>query len=116
MDETEWIGQLGEYLDGIVKLRVIYVEAWISANLQRFKASNANVELLQRDMANSVVELQANVEMCKATCALCHLKYTLSRRHDPTQRAHSCNTNHQCPRICDYNSEHLDELRSCQYQ
>ena len=57
MDETEWIGQLGEYLDGIVKLRVIYVETWISTNLQRFKASNANVELLQRDMANSVVEL-----------------------------------------------------------
>jgi len=116
MDETEWIGQLGEYLDGIVKLRVIYVETWISTNLQRFKASNANVELLQRDMANSVVELQANVAMCQVTCAHCHLKCTLSRRHDPARWAHSCNTNHQCPRICDYNSEHLDELRSCQYQ
>jgi len=116
MDETEWIGQLGEYLNGIVKLRVVYVETWISANLQRFKSSNANVELLQRDMTNSVVELQANVEMCKVTCAFCHLKCTLSRRHDPIQRAHNCNTDHQCPRICDYSSEHLDELRSCQYQ
>lgn len=65
-------------------------------------------------MANAVVELQENVELCKATCTSCRLKCTLSRRHDPSQRTHNCNTNHRCPRICDYGSDHPDEPRSCQ--
>jgi hypothetical protein len=114
MDETVWMNDLSTYLSEVVKLRVAHVEAWISVNLQRFKSSNTNVELLQREMANAVVDLQANVDLCKMTCLSCRLSCTLSRRHDPSQQAHDCNTNHQCPHACDYPDDHPDELKTCQ--
>ncbi|KAF5362168.1 hypothetical protein D9756_002245 [Leucocoprinus leucothites] len=114
ISEVDWIDQLTVYLSDVVKLRVAHVEAWISANLQRFKSSNANAELLQREIANAAVELQANVDLCKMSCVYCHLKCTLSRRHDPSQQPHDCNTNHQCPRSCDYVNDHPDKLKICQ--
>jgi hypothetical protein len=109
MDETAWTNELAEYLNGVVKLRIMHVEMWISVNLQRFKSSNASVELLQREMANAAVDLQANVDLCKVTCSCCQLSCTLSRRHDPVQQPHNCNTNHRCPRICDYSDGHTGE-------
>jgi hypothetical protein len=114
MDEAEWIDQLAAYLNNAVELRIAHVKEWISVNLKRFKSSNANVELLQREMANAVVELQANVDLCKMTCVYCNLSCTLSRRHDPSQQSHDCGTNHQCPRACDYTNDHPGELRPCQ--
>lgn len=114
MDEVTWVNELGAYLGDVVKLRITHVESWISVNLQRFKTSNTHVELLQRDMANGAVDLQANVDLCKMTCSVCHLSCTLSRRHDPTLRPHDCNTNHQCPHPCEYGVDHPEENRPCQ--
>ncbi|KAF9443582.1 hypothetical protein P691DRAFT_778790 [Macrolepiota fuliginosa MF-IS2] len=113
MDENVWVDELAAYLQETVKLRITHVETWISINLQRFKASNTHVELLQREMANATVDLQANIELCKMTCSHCHLACTLSRRHDPSQQPHDCNTNHQCPHPCDYASDHPNEDKPC---
>lgn len=113
MDENIWINELAAYLNEVVKLRITHVETWISVNLQRFKANNTHVELLQREMASATVDLQANIEICKMTCSNCHLTCTLSRRHDPSQQPHNCNTNHQCPHPCDYASDHPDEDKPC---
>lgn len=111
MDETTWTNELAAYLNEVVQLRIIRVETWISVNLQRFKSSNTNVEMLQREMSNAVVELQANADLCKMTCQRCNLSCTLSRRHDPTQQPHDCNTDHRCPYTCDYPDEHVGEER-----
>ncbi|KAJ3570940.1 hypothetical protein NP233_g4078 [Leucocoprinus birnbaumii] len=109
MVETTWIEELAAYLSEVVQLRISHVEKWISTNLQRFKASNTHVELLQREMSAAVVELQANVDLCKLTCQRCNLGCTLSRRHDPTPQPHDCNTDHRCPRACAYVEDHVDE-------
>lgn len=114
MDETTWTDELSSYLNKVVKLRIAHVETWISVNLQRFKTSNANVELLQREMANAAVDLQANIDLCKMTCAGCNLSCVLSRRHDPSIEPHDCNTDHQCRHPCDYGNDHPEEIKSCQ--
>lgn len=113
VDESTWTTQLAAYLSEMVNLRITHVETWISVNLQRFKTTNANVEVLQREMASATIDMQASVELCKMSCSRCHLLCTLSRRHDPLLRPHDCNTNHLCLRSCEFLDDHLGELKPC---
>lgn len=114
IDESTWTDELTAYLNSVVRQRIAHVEEWVRVNLQRFKTSNANVELLQRELVNSAVDLQANVDLCKMTCNECNLTCVLSRRHDPSNQSHDCNTDHKCKHPCDYGEEHSEGPEPCQ--
>jgi hypothetical protein len=114
MAESIWIDELTAYLNSVVRQRIAHVEEWVRMNLQRFKTSNASVELLQRELVNSAVDLQANVDVCKMTCTECNLTCVLSRRHDPSNQPHHCSTDHKCKHPCDYEDEHPKGAEPCQ--
>ncbi|KAF5362170.1 hypothetical protein D9756_002248 [Leucocoprinus leucothites] len=63
MDDATWSSQLANYLLDIVNVRISQVEAWVSANLNRFKTTNTSVDALQREVANATIDLRANVEI-----------------------------------------------------
>lgn len=110
--DTEWAVNLSSHLNRLVDMRIEHVEAWISSNLSRFKASHANVEDLRRALEIAIVDLKANVELCKIKCSSCHLSCLLSRRHDPLD-SHNCQTSHLCRHVCEFEDEHPDGNEKC---
>lgn len=113
MDERTWIQGLEAHLTEIIKRRTDHVEIWIETNLKRFKSARANLENVQREVANAIVDIQTNVEMCKFSCSRCNLSCTFSRKHDPNQLPHNCGTDHICALTCDYAKDHRDEMKLC---
>ncbi|KAK7025055.1 VWFA domain-containing protein [Favolaschia claudopus] len=111
-EEATWFQELSAYLANLTELRIEHVHEWIFSNLSRFKTSNANIEVLKRLFETSIVDLRANIELCGAQCANCHLKCLLSRRHD-SNMTHDCQTTHHCVRICDYAEEHPLVQKTC---
>lgn len=113
MDKAEWLDGLGNYLKEVANYRTAHVQRWVSVNLERFKTANTNIEMLHRQMENAIVDLQANVELCRMGCSQCSFNCTLSRRHDPTQQPHDCGTDHQCHHPCDYADAHPGGVKAC---
>lgn len=113
--DSEWINELSSHLSLLVDMRVKHVREWISSNLSRFKSGHDNIEELRRAFESAIVDIKANVELCKSKCSSCHLSCLLSRRHDPLQ-PHDCKTSHGCIHLCDFDEEHTEGPESCGYR
>ena len=103
--EDEWITGLTQHLEKIVNLRIDHVREWLDQNLSRFRAvsgggsSHARIDDLQRHFESAIVELKGSVQLCRLTCAECHLRCVQNRVHDG---AHDCQSDHVCVRECDF--------------
>jgi hypothetical protein len=113
--ESDWISDLSSHLARLVDMRVLHVQEWISTNLARFKTEHANIEELRRALESAIVDIKANVELCKSKCSSCHLSCLLSRRHDSSE-LHDCQTSHHCSHICEFDEEHPEGPELCGYR
>ena len=105
--DSEWMGDLSQYLERVVSLRVNHVQEWLSQNLSRFQTGqHASTEELRRTFESEVVDLKSSVQLCKVQCANCQLLCIQNRFHNGQ---HNCLTNHQCAHQCVFcydNGEH----------
>lgn len=99
MPDSEWVEGLASYLSGLIDLRVNHVQLWLDSNLRRFQGGHAAIEDLRRRFDSLVIEMKANVLLCRAQCASCHLLCIRSRLHDGD---HGCETSHQCVYDCEF--------------
>jgi hypothetical protein len=102
MPDSEFLVELRAYLNGLIDLRVNHVRSWLDCNLAKFQGDHAAIEDLRRRFDNMAIEMKANVQLCGAQCASCHLLCTRSRLHEG---GHSCNTDHACVHNCVYCDE-----------
>ncbi|KAI9443933.1 hypothetical protein H4582DRAFT_2125919, partial [Lactarius indigo] len=105
--DSEWVGELASHLSGLIDLRVNHVRLWLDSNLGRFQGGHAAIEDLRRRFDSLVIEMKANVQLCRAQCASCHLLCIRSRLHDGD---HGCQTSHKCARTCEFCK---DSTKSC---
>jgi hypothetical protein len=99
LPDSEWVGRLASHLSGRTDLRVNHVRLWLDSNLGRFQGDHAAIEDLRRRFDNLVVEMKANVQLCRAQCASCHLLCIRSRLHGAD---HDCQTSHKCAHTCEF--------------
>lgn len=99
MPDTEWIGELASHLDGLIDLRVGHVQHWLDSNLDKFQGGHSAIVDLRRRFDNLIIEMKANVQLCRARCGNCHLLCIRSRLH---QGEHSCRTAHRCVHNCEF--------------
>jgi hypothetical protein len=104
--ESEWVRGLEGHLEGLANNRVSRVSDWVSINTSRFTSKEASFDSLKRLFDNTVVDLKANIQMCKMTCISCHLICLRVRHHDGH---HDCSTSHECLKRCGYSNEHEEE-------
>jgi len=97
--DSEWIGELASHLNGLIDLRINHVQNWLDSNLERFQGGHASIEDLRRRFDSLVIEMKANVQLCRAQCASCHLLCVRSRVHEGE---HSCRTTHKCVHTCEF--------------
>ena len=105
--DSEWVGQLVSHIGGLIDSRVNHVQLWLDSNLRRFQGGHAAIEDLRRRFDTSVIEMKANVLLCRAQCSSCHLLCILSRLHDGD---HGCQTSHECAHPCEFCK---DSTESC---
>jgi len=99
MPDAEWVGEIVLHLSQLIDLRVNHVKLWLDSNLKRFEGGHAAIEDLRRTFDRLVIEMTANVQLCRAQCASCHLFCVRSRLHEGD---HSCQTTHKCIHNCQY--------------
>ena len=104
--DTEWIGELTLHLSELIDLRVGHVQYWLDSNLDKFQGGHTAIVDLRRRFDDLVMEMKANVQLCSARCANCHLLCLRSRLH---QGEHRCRTTHQCV----YNCEFCEDSTNC---
>ncbi|KAH9026661.1 hypothetical protein EDB84DRAFT_1589144 [Lactarius hengduanensis] len=105
--DSEWVGELASHLSGLIDLRTNHVQLWLDSNLGRFQGGHAAIEDLRRRFDSLVIEMKANVQLCKVQCASCHLLCIRSRLHDGD---HGCQTSHKCAHTCEFCK---DSTKSC---
>ena len=99
MPDSEWVGELATHLCRLVDLRVNHVKRWLDSNLERFEGGHAAIEDLRRSFDRMVIEMMANVQLCRAQCASCHLFCIRGRLHEGP---HDCQTTHKCVHLCEF--------------
>ncbi|KAI9443805.1 hypothetical protein H4582DRAFT_1846182 [Lactarius indigo] len=99
MPDSEWMRVLVSHLNGLIDLRVNHVRHWLDSNLEKFQGGHAAIEDLHRRFDSFVIEMNINVQLCKAQCASCHLLCVRSRLHEGE---HSCRTTHKCVYNCGF--------------
>ena len=97
--DFEWLGELASHLSGLIDLRVNHVQIWLDSNVRRFQGGHAAIEDLRRRFDSLVIEMKANIQLCRAQCASCHLLCIRSRLHDGD---HGCQTSHECAYPCEF--------------
>lgn len=111
--DAEWISRLSLHLDLLIDMRVDHVREWISSNLARFKTGHANIEALRRTFETAIIDLRANVQLCRMKCDSCHLLCLRGRLHDHgPEEPHHCQTSHRCVHTCDF-CESDSEEKTC---
>ena len=110
MADADWSSKLALHLEHLVNLRIDHVREWITSNLSRFQTAHANIEELRRTFESAIVDLKANVQLCTAQCASCHLLCVRSRLHEGP---HHCQTTHDCIYVCDFCNGLPAENKSC---
>lgn len=108
MPDPDWTANLASYVNGLIGLRVNHVRLWLDSNLERFQTGHAMIEDLRRQFDNTVIEMRANVQLCRAICKSCRLLCVLCRFHEGD---HSCQTSHDCVHRCRFCND--DERKSC---
>ncbi|KAI9443938.1 hypothetical protein H4582DRAFT_1807523, partial [Lactarius indigo] len=99
MPDSEWVGELALHLGWLVDLRVNHVRRWLDSNLEKFEGGHGAIEDIRRSFDRLAIEMTANVQLCRAQCASCHLFCIRSRLHDGD---HSCQTDHKCIYNCEF--------------
>ncbi|KAI9443965.1 hypothetical protein H4582DRAFT_1049491 [Lactarius indigo] len=99
MPDSEWVGELASHLGRLVDLRVNHVKHWLDSNLEMFEGGHAAIEDLRRSFDRLAIEMTANVQLCRAQCASCHLFCIRGRLHEGD---HSCQTTHKCIHDCEF--------------
>jgi hypothetical protein len=110
--EEDWISGLTSYLNYVVELRIDYVRKWVDSNLSRFKTDHANIETLRRAFDSEIVDLKANVQLCRMQCGSCYLFCIRPRGHEDDE-SHDCKTDHTCHKLCEFVDEHPDGDETC---
>ncbi|KAH9016242.1 hypothetical protein EDB85DRAFT_1898280 [Lactarius pseudohatsudake] len=64
--DSEWVGELASHLSGLIDLRINHVQLWLDSNLGRFQGGHAAIEDLRRRFDSLVIEMKANVQLCKS--------------------------------------------------
>ena len=100
--DSEWVGTLAAHISGLIDLRINHVQLWLSSNLHRFQNGHAAIEDLRRRFDSLVIEIKANVQLCRARCTSCHLLCVHSRFHGGD---HDCRTSHKCVYTCEFCQE-----------
>jgi hypothetical protein len=108
MPDPDWTANLASHINGLIDLRVSHVRLWLDSNLERFQTGHATIEDLRRQFDNTVIEMRANVQLCRAICKSCRLLCVLRRFHEGD---HSCQTSHDCAHRCRFCND--DEQKSC---
>lgn len=108
MPDPDWTTDLASYINELVDLRVDHVRLWLDSNLEKFQTGHATIEDLRRQLDNTVIEMRANVQLCRAICKSCRLLCVLRRFHEGD---HNCQTSHDCVHRCRYCND--DEQKSC---
>lgn len=103
--DSEWVGTLAAHISGLIDLRVNHVQLWLGSNLHRFQSGHAAIEDLRRRFDSLVIEMKANVQLCRARCASCHLLCIRSRFHGGD---HDCQTSHKCVYACEFCKEYTN--------
>jgi hypothetical protein len=97
--DAEWIGGLASYLQGLADSRIDHVRLWLDLNLERFQGGPAAIDDLRRRFDNMAIQMKANVQLCRAQCASCHLFCVRGLLHEGD---HSCGTGHKCVHDCEF--------------
>jgi hypothetical protein len=105
--DSEWVGELASHISKLIDLRVNHVQLWLDSNLRRFQDGHASIEDLRRRFDGMVIEMRANVQLCRAQCTLCNLPCIRSELHNG---AHGCETSHKCTHPCAFCS---NSRKSC---
>lgn len=105
--DSEWLEELASHLSRLIDLRVKHVQLWLDSNLRKFRGGHASIDDLRRRFDGLVIEMRANVQLCRAQCASCNLPCISSRLHDGD---HSCKTSHNCTHPCEFCR---DSTKSC---
>jgi len=100
--DTQWAGELAQYLEDLAEMRIDHVRAWVKSNLTRFQAGHASVLELQRTLESAVIDLKSSVQLCRMQCASCQLFCIQNRFHEGP---HDCKTPHGCTQSCEYCAE-----------
>ncbi|KAI0253470.1 hypothetical protein BJV78DRAFT_212142 [Lactifluus subvellereus] len=95
--DFDWVSEFGLHISALTDLRVRHVQLWLDSNLERFEVGHAAVEDLRRKFDKMVIEMRRNVQLCKASCASCHLLCVRNHLH---MGKHSCKTRHKCVHSC----------------
>lgn len=112
--EGDWVSGLTGYLEEITQKRAAHVQKWIHQNLERFRTSHANLEILKRACDTALVELKENVHLCRAQCSCCDLLCLQSHGHGAP---HDCQTSHHCPHLCGFSDDHNSgENKKCGFR
>ena len=108
MPDSDWTVALASYISGLIDLRENHVRLWLDFNLERFQTEHATVDDLRRQFDNMVIEMRANVQLCRSLCTSCHLLCVRRRFHEGD---HSCQTAHKCEHGCKFCRD--DERKPC---
>ena len=109
MPDSEWMAELALCLTRLIDLRVTHVRTWLDCNLERFQGSNAAIGDLHRRFDNMVIEMNTNVQLCRAQCVSCHLLCVRGRLHEGE---HNCKTDHKCAHTCEFSGCGSD-IKAC---
>ena len=97
--DTDWIAGLASYLRRLADLRINRVRLWLDRNLEKFQGGPAAIDDLRRRFDDMAIQMKANVQLCRAQCASCHLFCVHTLLHEGD---HSCGTDHQCVHNCGF--------------
>ncbi|KAK7684549.1 hypothetical protein QCA50_012496 [Cerrena zonata] len=111
-DEHHWVTGLQKYLDDLVEARIAHVQEWMNTNMSRFQpeVESSLFEEVRRLFADLSISLHATIKICASQCSSCQLFCLRPMHHEGS---HSCNTDHKCPRFCEYAVDHDGESVQC---
>ncbi len=107
ISDPDWTANLASYINGMIDLRVNRVRLWLNSNLERFQPGHATIKDLYRQFDDTVIEMIANAQLCRAICKSCHLLCVFRRFHEGD---HGCQTSHECVHKCEFCK---DERKTC---
>ncbi|KIM19859.1 hypothetical protein M408DRAFT_334238 [Serendipita vermifera MAFF 305830] len=100
--EDEFLAGYNQYLSALAEARIDHVQTWINVNAARF-GEKAEITSLRRTFEQLSKELRISAMLCGLKCSECGLLCLENKRHDGD---HDCKTNHKCPELCGFASEH----------
>jgi hypothetical protein len=109
----EWGANYRKFVEQVIKNRTARVDKWLSTNLNRFRTSPENkevIKLFEADCRRKVMEFTGNLTVCGEKCAQCFSFCTQFERHS---NPHDCGaTSHNCKENCGY-CEAEGESKEC---